>query len=315
VETIKKLFDEKEKILFHKIISPGTKRERIYVVTDKSVYKKHINVPRKNYFGAPKKYLEAEDDILKISRQGIIHVKTAGYQSLMSKIAERLEKSKEQREVFQTSEEKAPDVKRFQVSDETKEKLKKAGNKFMDAQNRRKILIYLRDAQRRPYMILEKLSAEDAEEIANILTDSNSMSDELAEWVPFQTSEGQSEHFEEDEFVKTTIISRGPSQQPPVYENVSVQSYTEPSPHSPQGEFLTPSFDSDFSSSNSVQFTAVTDENLFYGNICSYCGNELATYQEKVYSCSGCSAYYHESCLNNLIREGICLQCNKIILY
>lgn len=325
METIKKFFEGDEKIIFQKVISPNTKRERIYVVTDKRVYKKHINVPRKNYFGAPKKYLEAENDILMINRQGIIFVKTAGYQSLMSKIAERMEKGKEQREIFQTTEEKAPDVKRFQVSDETKEKVKNAKKKFMDAQNRRKILIYLRDAQRRPYMILEKLTAEEAEEITNLLTNTDTMSDDLAEWVPFQTSEEQSGQFEEDEFVKTTIISRGPSQQPPVYDNMPRQQYTEPVPQdqispilpqeSQEEEYLTPSFDPDFSSSNSVQFFEVSDENIFYSNNCSYCGNELSTYQEKAYSCSGCKAYYHESCLNNLIREGICVNCNKIILY
>jgi len=326
VEIIKNLFDENEKLLFEKVISPNTKRERIYVVTDKRVYKKKQDVPRKNYFGAPKKYLEVKNDILVISRQGIIHVKLAGAQTLMSKIMERMEKAKEQRDIFQTTEEKAPEVKRFQVSEDTKEKYQKAKKKFKDVQNRRKIMIYLRDAQRRPYMILDKLNAKEAEELANLLTSTDTMSDELAEWVPFQTSEEQSEHFNEEEFVKTTVISRRPSQQPPIYENTSEQQYIEPNPHAQfntipsqdthQEEYLTPSFDTDFSTSNSVQFLEISDENIFHRNTCSYCGNLLSTYQEKTYSCSGCNTYYHESCLNNLIRtEGICINCNKIILY
>ncbi len=147
METIKSLLDGNEKILFEKIVSQGTKRERIYVVTDKRVYKKDQKVPRKNYSGAPQAYLEVKNDILVVNRQGIIHVTTSGYQSLLSKIMEKTEASKKQSEVFQTSAEKAPETKRFQISDDTKEKLKKAKNRFMDAQNRRRILIYLRDAQ------------------------------------------------------------------------------------------------------------------------------------------------------------------------
>ena len=308
METIKNLLDANEKILFQKINAPDTKRERIYLITDKRVYKKKEDVPSKNYFGAPKKYLEIHNDILMISRQGIIHVKIAGSQTVMSKIMERMEKSKEQRAIFETTEEKAPDVKRFQLSDDTKEKMKNAKKKFMDVQNRRKILIYLRDAQKRPYMILDKLNAKEAEEIANLLTSSETMADNLAEWVPLQTDGQHPDDKEFDEFTQTTVISRRPSQQPP-------QQYIQPIPQVAQEEFVTPSFNNNISISDSVQFFEMTDEKLFYSSTCSYCGNNLSTYQEKAYSCSGCNASYHETCLNNLIREGICVNCNKIILY
>jgi len=48
---------------------------------------------------------------------------------------------------------------------------------------------------------------------------------------------------------------------------------------------------------------------------CAYCNIPIADIQGKVYGCTSCSALYHEACLNNVMREGWCSSCNKILLW
>lgn len=48
---------------------------------------------------------------------------------------------------------------------------------------------------------------------------------------------------------------------------------------------------------------------------CAFCQIEIPELQGKVYACSSCGALFHEACLNNVMREGFCLNCNKTLLW
>ena len=48
---------------------------------------------------------------------------------------------------------------------------------------------------------------------------------------------------------------------------------------------------------------------------CAFCQIGIPDLQGKVYACSSCGALFHEACLNNLMREGFCLNCNKTLLW
>ena len=48
---------------------------------------------------------------------------------------------------------------------------------------------------------------------------------------------------------------------------------------------------------------------------CAFCQIGISELQGKVYACSSCGALFHEACLNNVMREGFCLNCNKTLLW
>lgn len=48
---------------------------------------------------------------------------------------------------------------------------------------------------------------------------------------------------------------------------------------------------------------------------CTYCNIDLFEIQGKVFACDACGTFFHEACVNNVMREGYCLNCNKTLLW
>ena len=106
------------------------------------------------------------------------------------------------------------------------------------------------------------------------------------------------------------------------WESSSQQQYSQPpleqqwvtSPQ--QGDYVTPNTSpSSIGLSGTSQIIEANDSNFSFSSKCTYCGYDFAEFTGKVYVCKECSAPYHESCLNTQINEGVCKNCNRILLW
>jgi len=114
---------------------------------------------------------------------------------------------------------------------------------------------------------------------------------------------------EEGMMIKNILLDTGNLAAPS--SNISTQ-YTSPSPSgAPEEQYLTPSFTEPGGGAGSAQVVEVDSGT----GMCAYCGIGIADIQGKVYSCSSCGVFYHEACLNNVMREGWCSKCNKTLLW
>ena len=77
----------------------------------------------------------------------------------------------------------------------------------------------------------------------------------------------------------------------------------------PDNQYLTPSFSG--GGTESAQIVEVAGGT----GTCAYCNIAISDIQGKVYGCTSCGILYHEACLNNVMREGWCSSCNKILLW
>jgi len=91
-----------------------------------------------------------------------------------------------------------------------------------------------------------------------------------------------------------------------------------------QNNYLTPSMDRGTFPGSMPENAGLTgtsqiieaDQSSFSLNTnCVYCGLNFNGSSGKIYVCQECKAAYHEGCLNNQINEGICKNCNKILLW
>ena len=82
-------------------------------------------------------------------------------------------------------------------------------------------------------------------------------------------------------------------------------------PVNPEEQYLTPSFTGPEGGANSAQIVEVAGGT----GTCAYCNIAISEIQGKVYGCTSCGVLYHEACLNNVMREGWCSNCNKILLW
>ncbi len=52
-----------------------------------------------------------------------------------------------------------------------------------------------------------------------------------------------------------------------------------------------------------------------FGSKCVYCGYDFLEYTNKIYKCKECGIPYHEQCINQQVNEGICKNCQRILLW
>jgi len=57
------------------------------------------------------------------------------------------------------------------------------------------------------------------------------------------------------------------------------------------------------------------DGSFSYGSKCAYCGYDFGEVTGKIYKCKECGAVYHENCVNMQVNEGVCKNCNRILLW
>ena len=349
---IKLFINPDEKIVWEKVIAKGKRNERHFVITDRRIYKKARNILMKNYTGAPREYLHVKDDVLIIERNGIHTIKKRVYESMIKKIRKMIEKAKT---VTESGDDLAqnlsdrpqsipqsglPPLSQYELKEQAPTKMRQLSDRLKRYINANRILVFLKNATRnRPFMTFEMLSDKEMDEVHKILTETETETDlegppfnQTHSYEQFQTPQNTYQPSVNRQVISRQPSSPQPSHQPTIppppqqsYQQPSPQEYQEPSheyttyppqplPH-PEEEYLTPSTDFNGGSDRTCQIVEAPEPPVSHGNTCAYCQNTLSTFSDKIFTCSGCGAFYHESCLNNLIREGICVNCNKILLY
>ena len=84
----------------------------------------------------------------------------------------------------------------------------------------------------------------------------------------------------------------------------------------PQTNYLTPTTEgSGLTQTSQIVEVDVNSSNFSFATNCIYCGYDFTEYSGKIYTCQSCKALYHENCINSQINEGICKNCNRILLW
>ncbi|MFX1389891.1 MAG: hypothetical protein ACFE9Z_07520 [Promethearchaeota archaeon] len=97
------------------------------------------------------------------------------------------------------------------------------------------------------------------------------------------------------------------------YQHPLEQQWVTPTP---QSEYLTPSTEGTGLTETSQIVEADINSNTFsYTSKCVLCGFDFTENTGKIYMCQSCKAFYHENCMNSQINEGICKNCNRILLW
>lgn len=320
MERIKFFFKDDEKILWYDIFAKGKKRERNYVITNRRVYKGGPDIATEDFSRFPRKFLSVKDDILSVERIGIDYIKVKRHKSKFQTIKGLLEKIKSGKKYFEDikkemeaarkklEEGEIPDFSLSSNSsgtDVTAQVQKNLKKQLLMTYN---IEIYVKSmTDNKALTIFEKLSLPQSTKISNILKDETTLMIDT----PMQDSQ---------------VSLPYPSHQPTRYQPYQQQNQS--IPQSPEylevdqsqqlyalESFQTSSIQDEVGKSTTSRIIEFTDQSLFIGNYCFYCNVELGNYLEKVYYCENCGAYYHQSCLDNLMSQGICLNCNQILIW
>jgi len=332
LENIKKLLDFDEKIIWEKTIAKGKRREKNYLITNKRVYNQYYKNALKTFETAPKEYIKLKNDIIIVERKGIEKIVRRNVQSLLGKLldnVDQVKKAKKEQNPFLTTSEM--EAKKQESLSKTQEVIQQAKD-FL--QNTRKIMLYIKNSPgRKPLLILNKLSYDEVNEVSKILAENNPYFSGVT-----QNQEASSQYIEQasfpqahESFQQPTIVRHVISRQPRTqssqiypfpqqydYQDPNLTNIFTPTPLQEsipsQNDFLN-SKEKSIEFSNACSLIEISENEYNSLFTCSYCKKELNIYKEKVYKCSGCGVFYHESCLNTIMREGICLNCNNILLW
>ena len=131
------------------------------------------------------------------------------------------------------------------------------------------------DPGRKPYLVFERVFRNEGEMLKNLLLDTSNLA---SEWGVDHTQ----------------------------YMPMIQQSGSE--------DWVTPDFQQYPVSGPPPDIANVTEVSQVTGT-CAFCKINLTEIQGKTYTCSACGAYYHGACLDNVMREGFCTNCNKTLLW
>ena len=90
--------------------------------------------------------------------------------------------------------------------------------------------------------------------------------------------------------------------------------------HQSQGDYINPP---NSTSNNGLGLTTtsqivevdINGSEFSFGSKCAYCGYDFLDYTNKIYKCKECGTTYHENCINQQVNEGICRNCERILLW
>ncbi|MFX1327426.1 MAG: hypothetical protein ACFE91_04695 [Promethearchaeota archaeon] len=83
-----------------------------------------------------------------------------------------------------------------------------------------------------------------------------------------------------------------------------------------QTEYLTPAIGTNkLTETSQIIEIDVNDPDFSFASKCIYCQNDFTEYKGKLFVCEACNTPYHEHCINIQINEGICKNCNRILLW
>ncbi|MFX0034972.1 MAG: hypothetical protein ACFE9I_04940 [Candidatus Hermodarchaeota archaeon] len=83
-----------------------------------------------------------------------------------------------------------------------------------------------------------------------------------------------------------------------------------------QTEYLTPTIGNNkLTQTSQIIEIDVNNPDFSFANKCIYCNYDFTEYKGKIFVCEACNTPYHEHCINIQINEGICKNCNRILLW
>ncbi len=309
MRVIKSLMDPDENILWDKTRSPNKKLERVYVITNKRIYYKSLKNRNKNFPIGHKDIIRKSGDIVIIERLGVSVRRSQRRQGGMVSMVPLSVKFYVLNIYNRFGLMSSPYLKFYGLGEEiTNEIMTILGN--YDS---------IPDDYKESF---EKKMREN-----NLITDqSRPLNDYQLNSTGFnppplsQNSQDQDQQSLAPQ-IRTTVISRLPATQSapvPIQSEPQPQNYQQQSPpvhiEASREVYISKEFDKPDTTENVTEILKAIDENLYYGMNCLYCNKNLTSYKEDIHYCENCGAYYHESCLNNMMREGVCLGCNKVVL-
>ncbi|MFX1297835.1 MAG: hypothetical protein ACFFD2_23690 [Promethearchaeota archaeon] len=83
-----------------------------------------------------------------------------------------------------------------------------------------------------------------------------------------------------------------------------------------QTEYLTPATEgSGLTETSQIIEIDINNPSFSFTNKCIYCSYDFTEYKGTIFMCNACKTLYHEHCINSQINEGICKNCNRILLW
>ncbi|MEJ2250198.1 MAG: C1 domain-containing protein [Candidatus Lokiarchaeota archaeon] len=82
--------------------------------------------------------------------------------------------------------------------------------------------------------------------------------------------------------------------------------------------YITPdNINSDVGLASTTQVIEVdlNDPSFSFGARCTVCEYSFSDFSGKIYKCKECGSFYHQSCLERQMNEGICKNCGRILLW
>ncbi|MFX1377446.1 MAG: hypothetical protein ACFFA0_16730 [Promethearchaeota archaeon] len=85
---------------------------------------------------------------------------------------------------------------------------------------------------------------------------------------------------------------------------------------SSQTEYLTPTAEGrGLTETSQIIEVDMNNPSFSFTNTCIYCSYDFTEYKGTVFACNACKTLYHEHCINSQVNEGICKNCNRILLW
>jgi hypothetical protein len=319
MEPINDILDPDEKIIWGVVVEKDTPQERHFVVTDRRIYRKAQDVIHSNYSEAPKEFLRVINNILIIERLGIKIVTAPNYSSLYVNLRGM-----------------QINIPILMFDSLTSDDIKAIFNILSESSNISKT--YMANFYRTNYELMKDFIIN-LDEVMFPTSSSQPVypSPSLpepkteSEPPPLITPEKYQQKLQTPELYQEEENSYKQSQDstPTLRFDQSVFSHSHLSTDfrqdfpstSPNIGYKTPKqVKSEPSKSYeeykmTSQVLEANDENLYYGSQCAYCKENISNYQEKLYTCKECGVFFHEYCLEKLMQEGFCPNCNRTLIY
>ena len=311
LEPINNILEPGERILWGINVDSGTPEERHFVITDRRVYRRSSEVPNNIYQGAVKEYLKTVGNTLVIERIGVRFYETSskGY-------------------LFVGLRNSEIEIK-YMIFDSLRgEHINIITKILSDSSNMSKNYIS-QFASRYP-----ELSKSWIIDIGLPSTPPEEEVSSFSSQEEFQPPLITPEKYDTPLITPEKYNNIDETTQPP--ERSFIPQRIDQSLLSPQRHYhLSEDFQQDFSLASNVQnlkpskpnqssydeykttsqIVEAVDESLYLNGNCSYCNQKISSYAEKIFTCKECGVFYHASCLNKLLQEGYCYNCNRTLIY
>jgi hypothetical protein len=344
LEVIEKMFDEDETILWHQEKALGKKWERIYVISNKRIYYKSRKNLRKFFSKAIHDIIRLVRDVIIMERLGVSITRSSRRQSGMVSMVPYSTTYHELNVYNRFGLTQSPYLTFSGLNEQTSSKVVSILNDYsnipddyrisykqrlLDAKLISNPNVRIEACHYNPNVIRPPSPYDDfqgqnphsrlpppqpSSNQSDLPWYKTSGPDTLPPAAHFQAQSSRPPYSPSDNNAYSPHYTQYPQNQPHIQQSPP-QSNPSSTPLPQQPQYTTPSFKQSEVEENVSQIVLITDKNIYYGSNCICCGNDLTSFDEDVCSCGCCSAFYHKNCLDNIMGEGYCLSCNKILLW